>query len=432
MAARPPDAAPLAAWLAWIEQVLVRPPVRPGAAPPPEGMELGLERVAAVARRLGVVVPAPCSIIVAGTNGKGSTAMALEVLLRARGMRVGTTLSPHLVRFNERIRVDGRDAADADIVAAFAAIEAARRAGNREVLLTYFEFGILAALCCFRRAAVDVAVLEVGLGGRLDATNLVDADAAVVTAIGLDHQEYLGDDRESIGREKVAVARPGRPLIVGEPSPPRSVLDGAAAIGARLLRRGADFDLARTPAGFSFDMQGRRIDFTVQPRLSEEAVAAALATLRALGLEPTGAQVDAALRDAMLPGRLQALRAASGTAVVVDVAHNPHAARYIAARLGRHAGGRTHCLLAMLADKDAAGVAAALSGIVDCWHAAGTDGARGRSDVELASHLPPGASCHGALPDALDGVLVAAGPHDRVLVCGSFQAAAAALRRLGP
>ncbi|HZX81198.1 MAG TPA: Mur ligase family protein, partial [Lysobacter sp.] len=211
----------------------------------PRPVDLGLERIRAVHARLGLSRPAPVVITVGGTNGKGSTVAFIEAIARAQGLRVGAYTSPHLLRYNERIRIDGRDADDAAIVEAFEAIEAARG----ETTLTYFEVGTLAALWLFERTELDLAILEVGLGGRLDATNLVDADVAVITTIDLDHQDWLGDDVESIGFEKAGIARAWKPLVLGDDDPPSSVLRHAYAIGAKAWRIGCDFFIDRDVEG---------------------------------------------------------------------------------------------------------------------------------------------------------------------------------------
>lgn len=416
----------LADWLDYIERIH------------PKSIDMGLERIREVAQRLGLGRPGRRVITVGGTNGKGSTVAFIEAMARAAGWKVGAYTSPHLLAYNERIRIDGRDAADADIVAAFEAIEAARG----ETALTYFEYGTLAALWLFERAGLDLAILEVGLGGRLDATNLVDADVAVITTVDLDHQDYLGDDRESIGFEKAGIARAWKPLVLGDDDPPSSVLRHAYVIGASAVRAGCDFFFAPSPAqpdqppqwrwrevGFGVDLPLPALAAPVQMRNAAVAIAA----LRALGKAPNRQQLAAGVAAAQVPGRLQRFEL-DGVEIVVDVGHNPQAARELAAWLAaRPAAGRTLAVFAALADKDAPGVVAALAGRIDAWHLAGLDdaGARGQSAQALAERLHGSAAAAGTPhPDvatALAAARAQAGAGDRILVLGSFHTAAAAL-----
>ncbi len=269
----------------------------------PVGIDLGLARMRRVAERLDVLPPAPRNFVVAGTNGKGSTCVYLEALLRASGRRVGTTISPHLNRFNERIRIDGEAADDDGICDAFATIEAARG----DTTLTYFEFGVLAALLVFKRARVDATVLEVGLGGRLDAVNVVDASVCVITSIGIDHVDYLGPDRESIGAEKAGILRCGVPCVYGEAAIPHSILRTARELDAPLVCRGVDFDARVEGIGWSFEGRGgpSRVSFSdlAQPTVALSNAATALQAL--LMLDPGAAVpaiVDAAAGARACPG----------------------------------------------------------------------------------------------------------------------------------
>ncbi len=421
----------LSAWLAHLEQVH------------PRGIDMGLARVSAVADRLALRPPAPLCFVVGGTNGKGSTTTAIEHVLRARGLRVGATFSPHLVRFNERIHLDGAEVSDALLCAAFDAIETARA----EITLTYFEFGMLAALWCFREARVDAAVIEVGLGGRLDAANIVDADVAVITTIGLDHMDYLGPDRASIAREKAHIARAGRPLVVGEPEPPDSLLEVAAAIGARVIRRGdvaSGFAITATADGFAYRGPTRTLRCAVQTPLILDNVGTALAALEAAGALPDEHTLAQALADARIAGRIQ--RVDARVPVYVDVAHNPHGAHFLAAAMSepaRQVGGRTHLVLGTLADKDREGIVAALAPLASCWWLASTRGERSLAAEALAGTVRADASnrpgvgdnaavsSHANLAAALGAALAAAHEGDRILVCGCFQVAADALDVLG-
>ncbi len=400
----------------------------------PKNIEMGLERVRPVAERLGVLRPAARVLTVAGTNGKGSTVAMLEAACLAAGLRCGAYTSPHIERYHERIRIDGREVEDADLIAAFEAIEKARA----DIPLTFFEFGTLAALWLFARAGLDVAVLEVGLGGRLDAVNLVDADIALLTTVDLDHMDWLGPTREHIGREKAGVFRSGRPALVGEREPPASVLEHAATIGARLERRGLDFDVEADAGGLSYrDAQGRlRLP---HPQLAAPAQLdnAALATraLRLLGLPE--AAIAAGIANAAPRARLQ--RIAGVPEIVLDVGHNPQAARQLAEWLDAHPK-PTVAVFAALADKDIEGVVAPLRHAIARWHLAGLDVAgRSQSAEAVASrvwaavpdaHLHP----HADVEAALRAALAEAGAESRVLVFGSFHTvgeAFACLRQLG-
>lgn len=417
-----PDTLP--EWLAYIERQH------------PRAIEMGLDRVREVAARMGLGRPARRVVTVAGTNGKGSTVAFIEAIARAAGLRVGAYTSPHLLDYRERVRIDGADAGDAALAQALAAVEAARNGTP----LTYFEFGTLAALRLFERAGLDLALLEVGLGGRLDATNLVDADVAVITTVDLDHQEWLGPDREAIGLEKAGIVRAWKPVVLGEDDPPASVLRHAYALGAPAIRAGSDFFFEPLAAGgwrwrelgHVLELPSPALDAPVQLRNAATAIAA----LHALDIELPDEAVARGVAAARLPGRLQALRH-HGVEVRVDVGHNPQAAREVAAWLrANHVPGRVHVLYAPLADKDVAGVVQALAGEVDQWWLAGTPGAgaRGLAVADLAARLHDRAVARGARFDhpgvALDAVLAAAVAGDRVLVFGSFHAAELALRRL--
>lgn len=402
----------------------------------PKAIDMGLDRVRTVHARMEIGRPGRQVVTVAGTNGKGSTVAFIEAIARAAGWRVGCYTSPHLLAYNERVRIDGHDAADADLVAAFEAVEAARG----DTTLTYFEYGTLAALWLFARRGLDLVVLEVGLGGRLDATNIVDPDVAVVTTVDLDHQDWLGNDRETIGLEKVGIARAWKPLVLGEHDPPSSVLGRAYALGASAIRAGSDFLFADTgdgrwswrEPGFALTLPKPAMDAPVQLRNAATAIAALRALRRPI---PRTAYAEG-VADARVAGRLQRFERA-GVEVVVDVGHNPQAAGALAQWL--HAvpvTGRVHAVYAALSDKDVAGVVLALQDRVDRWWLAGSlgAGARGQSADALAARLqqtPAGTGTRTAdVGAALVEALAAAGPGDRILVFGSFQVAAEALRAL--
>lgn len=415
-------------WLAFIERQH------------PKTIAMGLERVRAVADAMalpGRVLSRPARhvAIVGGTNGKGSTVAFIEAIARAAGLRVGAYTSPHLLRYNERVRIDGADADDAALVAAFEAIEGARA----DVPLTYFEYGTLAALWLFARSDLDLAVLEVGLGGRLDAVNIVDPDVAAITTVDLDHQDWLGGDIESIGAEKAGIARAWKPLVLGDDDPPSTVLGHAYAIGASAVRIGCDFFFERNEddrerwrwreIGCELELPMPRLAAPVQLRNAAVAIAA----LRALPIDLPEAAYAAGVRDAQVAARLQRFER-DGVEFLVDVGHNPQAARALAAWLAASpTQGRTLAVFAALADKDVVGVAEALAGQVDRWWLAGLAdaGPRGIDAAAFAERLAGTAAAAGERCATVAGALVVvlgeAVPGDRVLVFGSFHTAAAAL-----
>ena len=372
-------------------------------------------------------------LIVGGTNGKGSTCAYLEAILRAAGYKTGLYTSPHLLRYNERVRITGREASDAELVAAFEKIDAAR--GNTS--LTYFEFGTLGAMQQFIDAGVDVAILEVGLGGRLDAVNVFDADAAIVTSVDLDHMEYLGDSREQIGFEKAGIYRADRPAICADPVPPASLLEHARRIGTDLRCVERDFSAQREDGQWTY-----RGPDTTWPELPLPAMAGAFqlrnaaAALAALEAVRTRLPVSVeAMRQglvaAQVAGRFQ--RIAHEPEVILDVAHNPEAARALAATLREQpAAGRTLAVVGMLADKDAAGVFAALHDAVDAWWVCTPDSPRALDAATLAATLRAhaGTAPISVQPDvntALAAARSAAHEDDRILVFGSFYTVAAVL-----
>jgi dihydrofolate synthase/folylpolyglutamate synthase len=391
------------------------------------GIDLGLDRVRRVAQRLGVLPPAAENFVIAGTNGKGSTSVYLEALLRATGRRVGTTLSPHLSRFNERIRVDGWQVDDDPIREAFAEIDSARG----DVTLTYFEFGVLAALWTFKRAAVDTTVLEVGLGGRLDAVNIVDADVATITSIGIDHVNYLGPDRESIGREKAGILRPRVPAVYGEASVPTSIVETAGDLDAPLLRCGLHFD-ARTTGDGHWEFRGTRGGSPITLRgLAKPSVALsnAATALQTFLVRDHDSDIEAAVgaaASARLPGRFEHFSLREATAIV-DVAHNPHGAAFLADQLrATRRGGRTIAIAGFLQDKDAQGIVAALEDHVDEWIFVDTEGVRGQAaamSAERARTRRPYRVAQSALAVTLSTVSERLNRNDRIVVVGCFDLA---------
>jgi dihydrofolate synthase/folylpolyglutamate synthase len=402
----------------------------------PKSIDLTLDRVTTIARRLGVDRP-PCPVfIVGGTNGKGSTVAFLDRLLRASGRKVGAFTSPHLVHYNERICIDGTPASDAELIAAFEHIEAVRH----DVSLTFFEYNTLAALEVFARAKVAAIVLEVGLGGRLDATNLVDADVAVLTSVALDHMEWLGPTREVIGREKAGIFRHGRPAVLATPDLPDSVFQSIGAIGARPFVAGREYWVSE--AATQFDFRGGSLEWcglalpTLAGAHQLQNASAALAAIVSgdfLG-DLTRERASEAIAATTVRGRFQRAQRA-GVEWVLDVAHNPAAATVLADNLRSHpVSGRTLAILGVLADKDARGIVAAVDAEVDAWCLVDLDGPRGRRAVELAESLPPNAVTldpAASVENACATLARTARHGDRVVVFGSFHTVGPALEFLG-
>jgi dihydrofolate synthase/folylpolyglutamate synthase len=430
----------LAEWLALQESVH------------PQSIDMGLERVARVAQALELSTPASAVLTVGGTNGKGSVAAHLEALVRAHGARAGLFTSPHLVRYNERIRIGGAEVDDAALIGAFERIEAARGTTT----LTFFEYNTLAALWLFAAADVDVAVLEVGLGGRLDATNLVDADVAVLASVGFDHREYLGDSLERIGAEKAGIFRSARPAVLGSIDMPSSVAAAISARDARAIIAERDFGWRVHEADWDYlGLSGEL------PRLPPSALAGviqyrnaatALAALEALlQLAPAGrgvrrargvlaplsaARVAGALRAVQLPGRFEIVP--GEIEWILDIAHNEPAARVLAGQLRARAPpgprGRTYAVIGVLGDKDAAAIARELAGVIDHWIVCTLEGPRGQSAGALAARLGCAPGRCELVPSVVSGCELArtrAGAGDRIVVCGSLHTVGPAREWLG-
>jgi dihydrofolate synthase / folylpolyglutamate synthase len=423
----------------------------------PQSIDMGLARVGAVARTLALEKPAYAVITVGGTNGKGSTVAHLEALLLALGIRTGMFTSPHFVRYNERIRVDGGEVGDAELIAAFERIEAARAATT----LTFFEYNTLAALSIFAQRRVEVGLLEVGLGGRLDATNLVDADVAVLASVGFDHRDWLGDTLELIGAEKAGIFRRGRAAVLGTPQMPGSVFAAIASVGAHAVVAERDFSWRllgerwdyRGPGLSLRDLPPSTLAGSIQYRNAATAIAAlealrrgaaARAALSALGgrlaaLDERSA--GAALARVRLAGRFQVVP--GEVEWILDIAHNEPAALTLAAQLRErplpHAvasartPGRTFAVIGVLADKDAAGIAAALAEGVDRWIVCPLPGPRGTSAAQLAARLaraPETVQLAESVTSGCEMARAAALPGDRVVVCGSVYTVGPALQWL--
>jgi dihydrofolate synthase / folylpolyglutamate synthase len=397
----------------------------------PKNIDMGLERVRTVADRMKIRFACPV-ITVAGTNGKGSTCAMLESILLQAGYRTGVYTSPHLVHFEERLRLRGEPVNATELVAGFAAVEGARCQNDAEISLTYFEFSTLAILDVMSRSGLDVVILEVGLGGRLDAVNIIDADCAVITSIDLDHMEFLGTDREQIGREKAGVMRTGRPVIVSDPMPPQSVLDHATEIDADLWRFGVDFNVSGDKQQWGWAGRGRRYSGLAYPALrganqlvNAAGVLAALAALRSR-LPVTAQSVRNGLAFVELPGRFQIIP--GQPTLVLDVAHNPHSVAALAANLD--AMGyfpTTHAVVGAMADKDLAAMLAKVNPLIDKWYFTDLPTARAATGASLVDRWQVQntrkgavASAHSDPQLALKAAVAAADPADRIVVFGSF------------
>jgi dihydrofolate synthase/folylpolyglutamate synthase len=406
----------LAEWLAHCERLH------------PKTVELTLERVTAVKARLGIAFNCPV-VVVGGTNGKGSTCAMMESIALAAGYRVGLYSKPHLVYFEERCRIGGQSVEGAALLPHFAAVETARG----DISLTYFEFTLLAITRLLAASTLDLVILEVGLGGRFDAVNSFDGDCAVITSIDVDHTEYLGPDRESIGREKAGIMRSGRPVVVSDPVPPQSVVDEARRIGADLRLAGRDFQHSGDRQQWAWAGRDTRFSGLGYPALRGANqllnASGALAAFEALRERlPISAQaIRTGLATVELPGRFQVI--AGQPALVLDVAHNPHAVAALAQNLDQMGFfPRTHAVFGAMRDKDIAAILAKMAPLVDAWHFTDLPAARAASAAQLAEHLasatgvPAGTTVatHPNPSAALAAARAAADPADRIVVFGSF------------
>jgi len=410
-------------WLDYLEQLH------------PTTIDMGLDRCREVATKLGLKRPAPQVVTVTGTNGKGSTCAFIAQMLAGQGKKVGVYSSPHLLRYNERVRLNGTDASDEALCEAFEAVEQARGS----VSLTYFEMGTLAAFWLFEREALDAVVLEVGLGGRLDAVNLIDADVAVVTNIGLDHAEWLGDTRESVAFEKAGIFRPAKPAVCGDSAPPESMLKNATESAVPLLVRGRDFDLAMEATRWHWrgrDGAGNPLELRNLPMLALPLENAAVA-LQAFALLQSSWQperVVEALLSTRVTGRLdrRTIRwQGRDLSILLDVGHNPHAAEHLARHLQRQPKpGRRLAVFGLLSDKDLVGVIDALLPVVDVWAVAPLATPRSRSAAELSAALlerNASVTIYPGISQALEGQCDLAVDGDEILLFGSFYCVADAL-----
>ncbi|MDR0806911.1 MAG: bifunctional tetrahydrofolate synthase/dihydrofolate synthase [Enterobacteriaceae bacterium] len=405
----PQATSPLASWLYYLEHLHS------------QAIELGLDRVRLVAEHLDLLKPAPYVFTVAGTNGKGTTCRTLETILMAAGYRVGVYSSPHLIRYTERVRIQGQELPESAHSQAFSLIEQ----GRGETSLTYFEFGTLSAFQLFKQSHLDVVILEVGLGGRLDATNIVDCDVAVIPSIAIDHTDWLGSDRDSIGREKAGIFRTGKPAVIGEPDMPQSIAEVASHLNTPLYRCGYEWSFAPESSGTDWHWQAgaKMLEHLPLPAVPLPNAATALAALNYSSLNVSEAAIRQGLTEAALPGRFQII--GQSPLRILDVAHNPHAAGYLAQRLAAlpDRGGKVYAVVGMLSDKDIAGTLALLKPQVDIWYCAPLEGVRGATAQQLTQYLSEST----IFPDvkhAWQQALQDAHSQDTIIVCGSFHTVA--------
>ena len=413
-----PDAmSDLKTWLCYLEQLH------------PSSIELGLERVKSVAERLELLQPAPYIFTVAGTNGKGTTCRTLEMILLAANKRVGVYSSPHLLRFTERVRINNQESTPSDTVNAFAAIEKARG----DVSLTYFEYATLAALYQFKQAQLDIVILEVGLGGRLDATNIVDADIAIITTIGIDHVEYLGNTRESIGQEKAGIFKPKSIAVVGEPEIPSSILDVAHAINCPIFAVNKDWSYQQIDKLFwQFNSSIKQYKNLPIPHVPLANAATAIAALSYSPFSITQKQIDSALEKTSLIGRFQIIQ--SSPTVIVDVAHNPHAASYLVKQIEllkqqQSKVGKVRFVIGMLKDKDIKSTLSIFN--ADQWYCASLYGERGCNADILKQFLQEenvaNIATFDSVYEAYQKAMQEAKEDDIIVICGSFHTVSAVL-----
>lgn len=405
----------LSEWLDWLETLH------------PQKIDLGLERVTEVANRMRLLPLTAHVITIAGTNGKGSSVQMFEEIFAAAGVSTGSYTSPHVHQYNERIRINGQPVADQNICQAFATIDAARA----EISLSYFEFSTLAALLIHQQQNVKVIVLEVGLGGRLDATNIVAADIAVVTNIALDHMHYLGDTVEAIALEKAGIARPNKPLICSAKVVTPALASEARRLQANVIQAGVDYDIEIDADSWRWHSAEKQCKELPHPGLQGlhqfENAAGVIAALQQLpeDLMVSEAAIAAGIRGAKLAGRFEQIAAAAGYQIFFDVAHNPHGADALATNLRALPRAPLQVLLGMLADKDCSGLVTALAPLVDGWHVSAADVERALSSDALATvirDLDPDAkvTCYDTLSAAFNTLDQSLRSGDRLLVTGSF------------
>jgi dihydrofolate synthase/folylpolyglutamate synthase len=411
----------LSDWLSWQETLH------------PRKIDLGLERVAAVAERLQLLQPDYTVVTVAGTNGKGSSVALLESILLAAGYRTGCYSSPHLLRYNERIRVQGKEVDDASLCAAFARVDEARG----DVTLSYFEFGTLAALILLTQASPDIVLLEVGMGGRLDAVNILAADVALITSIGIDHSAWLGTDRETIGREKAGIMRTDSPAICSDPAPPASLESRARELGAHWFGLGQQFSYQNNENNWSWQGVDSHYEDLPLPSLAGnhqlDNAAGVLMVIEVLAADfpVERAAIEQGLKAVALPARCQIQ--SGDVEVVFDVAHNADSAESLVRVLGeRQVAGSTRLILAMLDDKDIEGFTTVLAAVVDRWYLATLSGERGLTAKMLRERMclvgtATDVHCFQDVSTAFRQAKAESGSGDRLVICGSFVTVAEAL-----
>lgn len=400
----PQATSPLSMWLDYLQNIHT------------SAIDLGLERVQAVAKSANLTKPAPTVITVAGTNGKGSTCALMEAILLDAGYSVGVYSSPHLIRYNERVRVNGQDLSDEKHVQAFDFIEKQRG----EISLSFFEYGTLAALRLFQTEKVDIVLLEVGLGGRLDATNVVDHDVSIVTSLAIDHVDWLGDDINVIGYEKAGIFRTGKPAICGQPKAPATVAAHADDIGAELYQVEIQYNYQLTDSNtWSWVHGSYQLDDLPVPNLPLQNAATALMALATANLDISDVNIVKGLENAKLPGRMQVL--STQPTILLDVAHNPHSAEYLVTRVAQQYQNKTiHTVVAMLHDKDIQSTLEALTPVASHWYPASLTGPRAASAQELCQFLPQQTTQYQTPVDAFEAALTKSAAEDVILVVGSF------------
>lgn len=400
----PQATSPLTMWLDYLANIHT------------SAIDLGLDRVQAVAQQANLTKPAPTVITVAGTNGKGSTCALMEAILLDAGYKVGVYSSPHLIRYNERVRVNGVDLADEKHCQAFDFIEQQRG----DISLSFFEFGTLAALRLFQTEQVDVVLLEVGLGGRLDATNVVDHDVSVITSLAIDHVDWLGDDINVIGFEKAGIFRAGKPAICGQPKAPSTVAAHADDIQAELFQVGIQYHYEQqSETQWRWQLGTFELNELPIPGLPLQNAATALTALANAHLDITDINIVNGLKNATLPGRMQILH--TSPVILLDVAHNPHSAQYLVERVAKQYPKRViHTVVGMLHDKDIKATLAILSELSSHWYPASLHGPRAAHANELASHLPAATRTFDSPVLAFEAAMTKAGQDDVILVVGSF------------
>ncbi len=411
-------------------------------------IDLGLERVRTVAQELNLLRPAPYVVTVGGTNGKGTTCRLLETMLINAGYRVGVYSSPHLIRYNERVRIQNQELADSQHAASFAFINE-----HKSQSLTYFEFSTLSALHLFKQAKVDIAILEVGLGGRLDATNIVDADMAIITSVDIDHVDFLGDTREKIGFEKAGIFRAGKPVIIGEPDCPHSMLEQAMRLKCAISRRNTDWSFTQQAESWTWQNAKVRLENLPFCGIPLPNAATALAAVQALPFHISEAIIRQSLREVELVGRFQTIKptqlstlaeltnkpVAALPQFIIDVGHNPHAAKYLSEKLTAlctRISGKIIAVCGILKDKDAIGVLTPLLPVIDEWICVTLTGERGQTGESLSQKLRTVSPevhteiCR-SVQDGIQSAVKKSHKNDVVIVFGSFHTVGAFLEETG-